>query len=725
MKYKLLLITLLLCGIGWGQNISEGFNSSGWGSSYGNYTVNGWQLVNVFRETSNKYEGSSAVRFNTSGSIKSITSPIINNGISSISLWHRRWSSSDGNIDYKLYISSDGINWSASLTTFTSNSDTFNQFVFQVNDINAKYIKIESASSFKRAVIDYIEITGIVSSTTTWSGTWSNSAPTASIDAIINGDLITTGNLACKDLTINSGKTLTIAAGTTLSVSGNLVNNGSIVFKSNNTSTGRFGSFTGTITGSGSVTAERYIDGKRAYRLLAPGVTTSSSIANNWQQQVFITGSTTGANGFDATATGNPSMYTYENSGWTPISNTNVLALNTTKGYRILIRGDRTPSILTNPSNGNMNTPVTLATTGTMTTGDVTYTTLSDQDYTLVANPYISPIDWATVTKSGVSDTYYAWDPNLGTGNQRGRFVSCDIAGQTSIISDNGSSNTDVDQYIQPGQAFFIQKSVSGVNGNITIKETDKSGTFTDVFRTPSNTTTAINGKLGINLYESLAYSLGEYPIDGVVAISGPSFDTNAANDGANKIMSHGEQVAFVRENIQLGVEKVSPPQFNDELAIATINLVPNKNYVWRVVLQDNFSNEDAYLYDTYTQSYHTLLAANTTVISFETTADSASTDTNRFKIVFQNSTLSTDDFANNIKLYPNPTKSGASFYVAGIKEATVLVYNVVGQNIPVTVVSQGSAIQVTPTATLSQGIYLVSVTTTDGKTAQVKWIVE
>ena len=38
------------------------------------------------------------------------------------------------------------------------------------------------------------------------------------------------------------------------------------------------------------------------------------------------------------------------------------------------------------------------------------------------------------------------------------------------------------------------------------------------------------------------------------------------------------------------------------------------------MVLQDNFSNEDAYLYDTYTQSYHALLAANTTVVSFETT---------------------------------------------------------------------------------------------------------
>ena len=373
-----------------------------------------------------------------------------------------------------------------------------------------------------------------------------------------------------------------------------------------------------------------------------------------------------------------------------------------------------------------MNTPVTLATTGTMTTGDVTYTTLSDQDYTLVANPYISPIDWATVTKTGISDTYYAWDPNLGTGNQRGRYVSCDVLGATSIISDNGSQNTAVDQYIQPGQAFFIEKAVSGTPGSVTVKETDKAATFTDVFRTNSAPTiTTIEGKLGMNLYESLAYSLGDYPIDGAVAVSGTAFNTASANDDAKKLMSHGEQVAFVRENKQLGVEKVSPPQLNDVLTLATLNLVPNKNYVWSVVLQDNFSNENSYLYDAFTQTYHSLTASSTTVVSFATTADVASTHVNRFKIVFQTSVLSAPDFTNEIVVYPNPAKEGDGFYLKGIAEnTTVQLYSLLGKRIPVATSTNGTMLHIQPMSQVSQGIYIVNLTN-EGTTTQVKWIIE
>ncbi len=754
MKYKLLLISLLVCGIGWGQIISQYVETNS------GTTPKGIEIWNNTGSTLNFSTNNLIIQQGTNGAAVS-TIVTINNGT---------LDSGDviviGTSDIGTYLTGQGLAVLFTSYGFNYNGDdalvvkygstttdifgmpgsdpgtswlgsgvnTANQNIELISGITSgastgwtdpslRFSTISTSPSTLPAGLNGFGISPIVVPTfTTYTNTWSNSAPTASIDAIIDGDLTTSGNLACKDLTINSGKTLTIAAGTTLTVSGNLVNNGSIIFESNNTSTGRFDSYTGAaIAGSGTVTMERYIDGKRAFRLLAPGVTSSGTIANNWQQQVFITGSTTVSGGFDVTETGAPSMFTFEDSGWAAIANTG-LTLNAQKGYRILIRGDRTPSILTSPSNGTMNTPVTLTATGTMVTGDVPYTTLPNQDYTLVANPYISPINWATVTKSNISDTYYAWDPNLGTGNQRGRYVSCDVAGNTSIISGTGSPSTDVDQFIQPGQAVFIQKATSGVNGSVTIKETDKAATFTDVFRTPNNSSNAINGKLGVNLYESLAYSIGEYPIDGAVVVSGTTFNTNSASDDTKKIMSHGEQVAFVRDNIQLGVEKISAPQENDELSIACVNLVPNKNYVWSVVLQDEFSNEDTYLYDAFTQIYHPI--QQNSVISFSTNDNVNSTLTNRFKIVFQTSALSADDFVKNIKLYPNPAKAGGSFYIDGITEATVLVYNVVGQTIPVTVMSQGNAIQVTPSASLSNGVYLVSITT-QGITKQVKWIVE
>lgn len=371
------------------------------------------------------YQSGSSVKLGSSSAIGSIISkPLdlsVNGGVFTLSFDVKGWSTVEGNI--KVTITGQTpqiITYTAVMASSNFESKTLNF----TGGVSNSTIKIETTS--KRAFLDNIVVSYITSTpaSTTWNGTaWSNGDPTSSVDAIIDGTFSSSGNFICKDLTVNAGATLTINAADKLSVMGDLVNNGSIIFKSNNTSTGRFDSYTGAaITGTGSVTMERYIDGKRAFRLLAPGVTTAGTIANNWQQQVFITGSTTGADGFDATTSGAASMFTFENSGWEPIANTDQLTLNAQTGYRILIRGDRTPSILTSPSNGNMNTPVTLAATGTLTTGDVTYTTLSDQDYSLVANPYISPIDWATVTKSGVSDTYYAWDPNLGTGNQRCSF---------------------------------------------------------------------------------------------------------------------------------------------------------------------------------------------------------------------------------------------------------------------------------------------------------------
>lgn len=571
---------------------------------------------------------------------------------------------------------------------------------------------------------------------TTWTITspattadWTNGVPTAAVNAIIDADYAETVDLTANDLTINSGNTLTIKSANTLKVAGNLVNEGSIVFESTATGTGRFDAYTGAaIAGSGQATVQRYISGKRAFRFLAPAVNTTGSILNNWQAQTHITGSIQGLNGFDATISGSPSMFTYGSASWSGIPNTNVLTLDAKTGYRLLIRGDRSINLAV-VSQPNMNNPITLSATGSLVTGDVTYNSLTSvaaDGFTLVANPYASPIDWGTIDRTGIKSAYQVWDPKLGTGSQRGRYVACEV-GNTSIIDGAGSTASGLNQYIQTGQSFFIENETLDISGSILIKESDKVGEYIYAFKSPnsSNDVTSV-GKLGVTLYEATAFSSGEYAIDGAVAISNTNFNTELDSSDVTKLLSSGEQVAFTRGGKVLGIEKVGTILPTDELAIKSINLIANKAYVWNLTLQNDFTQEQTYLYDGFTQQYHTITTDGSTTVSFDTNGGGSAIALDRFKVVFQNTTLGTQKFNKQITLYPNPgTLSSTSFYLQGITtEAKVTVYNVLGQLVPVKTTTQQNGLQVEIMSSINSGVYLVNIET-DGNTAQMKWIVQ
>ncbi len=136
--------------------LSEGFNATGWGASYGTYTVNGWVLTSVFRETTSKYEGAAAIRFSSAGT-RSIVSPQNAAGIGTVSFWHRRWSATDGTVNFSVYVSSDGSTWGTAIATGSSTSDTYTQFSQAVNDAAAKYVKIDVTSG-KRWLVDLAEV---------------------------------------------------------------------------------------------------------------------------------------------------------------------------------------------------------------------------------------------------------------------------------------------------------------------------------------------------------------------------------------------------------------------------------------------------------------------------------------------------------------------------------------------------------------------------------------
>ena len=557
---------------------------------------------------------------------------------------------------------------------------------------------------------------------------WSNiTGPTPTDNALIDDDFNENVSIVCNDLTIKDNWIVTIGSTNRLKVNGNLINSGTIVFKSDASGTGRFDSFSGSITGPGKATVERFIpQGKRAFRFLTPGVTTTNFIKNNWQLDTHITGSTTGAFGFDTTLTGNPSMFTYNNqvisgTGWTAIPSTNTTNLVAGLGYRVLIRGDRNADIFS-PSTPNMNAATTLKATGKITSGSITLNSSSipainntnnttTADFSLIGNPYISPINWNTITKSGLSNTYYAWDPNMGTSTQRGRYVA-----YNGVTNDNPSS--EVNEFIQTGQAFFVKNNTSGVAGSITFTENDKASSVTNIYK---STITNIS-KIDVSLYDTQILNSGEiYPIDATTTIFNSSYSNFTDSFDAVKLESPGENIAWFIDGTKLAINAFSEPTNTDVLPIKTLRLVANKTYSLKTKIEELNINLTAFLVDNYLNT-STIIPFDTDYFyDYLTNDDSNSYSENRFNIVF-NSTLDNKDFdLNSIRVYPNPSNSNFGFYLLNSTsdDITVTLFNSLGQSIKL----NKEASFYKPEGILNDGVYFIKIIS-GKKIKTIKWIV-
>ena len=521
---------------------------------------------------------------------------------------------------------------------------------------------------------------------------------------------------AGRTLTISGTGSLTINPSSSLTIAGDVDFGGKLVtIKSTSAGSGSIGQISGTLTGATNVTVERYIPARRAFRFLSPSVTTSTSIKLNWQENAgttaglgtHITGVDGATNGFDATATNNPSLFTFNNSTgvWEAVTSTLTNSLTAGIPYRLMVRGDRLTVLTTNTPTA---TPTVLRATGTLHTGNFSPTlNQTAEGFSFVGNPYQATVDIKAVLNAATNmnnGVVYYWDPTL---NARGGYVTRDLT------ANNNNVTSDFNQYLQPGQAVFVKKANTTVAASMTFTESNKSvaNAAPGVFRTAN---TSAYGLLRVNLQANTNNQWAT--IEGTLALFNDNYSWNVTSEDATKMVNLDEEVSFVQNNTNLAIALQNNPSATSELPIK-IDKMRHANYLWQFEL-DNYNGATPYLFDTLNNSYTQI--NNGTVVPF--TADS--TTTNRFKIVFQNAVLSNATFQNTLAIYPNPAKAGASFYVDGITEATVTVSNLLGQNVPVETKTQGNTLQVIPTSSLSQGVYLVNITT-QGSTQQVKWIVE
>ena len=562
---------------------------------------------------------------------------------------------------------------------------------------------------------------------------------------IVNGNVIFNGEVSVNNLTVNTNAAVEFQD--VLNLYGDINNNGDFTFVSiSETQTGILNEVSATSTITGDITVERFIpEGRRAFRFLTSAVTTSTSINENWQEGVnntgleisdnqdpnpgygiHITGSETGANGLDATPTGNPSLFTFDNvtQTWSAINNTNSNTLTAGEAYRVYVRGDRGIDVTSNEASS----PATIIrATGELATGTITQNSLSsiEGSFNFIGNPYQAPVDmFAVLNNSNNVNTnlYYTWDPDL---SDYGAYVMIEDDG-TVTPSDGATGTADANTYLQPGQAAFVITSSENTSTSLIFEESFKGAKsdLTTVFRAANIDDIEIVG----NLYTQDNFTNSGIISDGFRIRFSEDYSNNInAYDGV-KPFNIDENFGVISDSELLIVEERELP-FNDEEIQLFNNNYRNENYILSLNVEE-FEGLNVYLKDNFTQEL-TLLETGVNHIPFSVNADDESSQEYRMALVFSNEenlgTQITEE--NSLVMYPNPIKN-ESLHIRltqnfAYEDLKIKVTNMMGQQVYTSEINASGLrqIQINEANTWESGVYMISLD--NGKNTITKKIIK
>lgn len=601
-----------------------------------------------------------------------VSSSTIATGIGDFSVKLYKGFTGGGNRQVELFI--NGISYGQS-TPFND----FSEHIFEVNNINiAGNFTIEIINSTSNQIIvDDITWTCYTSGgPITWNGTsWSNTTgPDATLDAVIDGAYNEAANITAKNLTIASGVVVTVAPTSVLTVSGDLVNNGTLVFQSTAAGTASFAPYTGAaISGTGSVTVERYIPAKRAWRFLTAPLqgTSNNALVANWQGvaeegALLFAPATYQSQTMTGYAVGGiaPNIFKY-NTGWQAIpdltsENLFGATANDTQAYQIFVTG---ASNSTNIVTGA--TATTLRPKGALITGTVNHA-LTANAYKLLPNPYASPIDTEAMVDNNAGSKVWLLDPSIGLGG----YVTYDGLNWSAPTSGN-------DKNIQSGQGFFVKSTNTSFAIQEALKVTGNSNTWFDRNATASNDT-----KIRVLLYKQDA---ADWQLaDAILAVNSMNGNTAVDAADASKISNYNESLMFRNATTNLAIEYRALPQVN-EIQAMRLTGTSATPYQLRIYVESFIENSLVpLLEDTLLGTFTSIPTDGSTVtIPFTGVVSNTTNPDDRFRMVYQTA-LSNDSFESlNVVVYPNPVSNGTlSINVPQGEGAAFELYNVLGQKV-------------------------------------------
>lgn len=520
------------------------------------------------------------------------------------------------------------------------------------------------------------------------------------------------------DVTVRSGATLIIED--LLTIDGDFISEGTTIFRSNASTTAALDEVPSNtrVRGNG-FQVERYVPAtSRSFRYISSSVNTVNSskptINDNWQEGAnsasndpnpgygtHITGSEAGANGFDQTSTGNPSLFQWNPSAspdpaWEAVSSTNQTGdvLEAGDPYAMLIRGDRSASL---NSNSDFGPATTLRATGQIVTGDVEIgvdvgeLAQTQGVFSLIGNPYQAQVDLELLLKDHNTDLSgqfaYIYDPHI-TGN--GGYVTVDLgtgaadgnASTTPTDSDNSGEATAANRFLQPNQAFFVETTAASPSPSLTFVESIKSTNVSNVDTFSDDDLAEPEQFISINLYDEDEQELK----DGVRVKFSDDYSDQVDNSDAPKLWNDLEWFSLVNNNNYMSIESRAIPQEDDVVSFYTGNY-QSTSYHFSLDIQ-NMDYAEVQLYDAYLDTY-TDLSSGVNTVSFSVDSSiPASVAGDRFQLVFDTVTLGNDAYEeSSLQVYPNPVE-GQRLHINGLANlasdgaVNIQVFNLLGQQV-------------------------------------------
>ncbi len=491
----------------------------------------------------------------------------------------------------------------------------------------------------------------------------SGNVPTSYTDVnILNGQSIQAGvstTALANSIVVNSGGSLTIDQTSSVTVSDDFNNNGTVTLNSG-------GSLIVNGTSSGNVTYNRDLATTNWYLV-------SSPVVGETYDDAYVTANGI-ASGTQNTNSRGIAPYVSTDDSWDYMLAGETATFSAGTGYSVQRSSTGDVSFTGTLNVDNSGVDVVLSSDGNR--------------FNLLGNPYTSHIASATflANEGAVSETQtlWVWDQGSGSG-----------AYEVKTLADA--------MVIAPAQGFFVKANAAGGTFNFAESNQASSGgsfqrtdTRPEIYLTISDQTDAREAKI--------------YYIEDMTTGFDVGYEGELFNGVSNPLAIYTHLVAD-SEGKNYQVQSLPPNNYENMIVPLGINAEAGTAITINASANNFPSDINIYLEDKQDNSF-TLLEADS---NFSFTPENNLDGIGRFYLHTTSGALSSDDFAinNNISMY---TSSNDNIRIVGIQNgnATVQLYTILGKEILKNSFT-GSGINDIKVNDIPRGIYIVKLTTENG----------